>query len=97
KRKKLVDEPEMFRAYLEIVGDARKTSEEHVKMLLTQVETIIGDGKKSGEFPASTNPKSAARAFLHATSAFHHPALVIQQASSMDTEARALIRLVLAG
>ena len=62
-----------------------------------QLEGIIRDGKKSGEFPPDTNPKSAARAFLHATSPFHHPALVMQQPSPTEAEGRALLGLVLAG
>lgn len=97
KRRKLIDEPELFRVYLEIVGNARKAADEHVKILLGQIERIIRDGRRSGEFPAKINPKSAARAFLHATSPFHHPALVMQQPSPTETEARALMRLVLAG
>jgi AcrR family transcriptional regulator len=97
KRRKLVDEPELFGVYLDIVGDARKTADEHVKILLGQIERIIKDGKSSGEFPPETDPKSAARAFLHATSPFHHPALVRQQPSPTEAEARALLRLVLGG
>jgi AcrR family transcriptional regulator len=97
KRRVLIDEPELFRVYLEIVGDARNAADEHVKTLLRQVEGIIKDGKACGEFPAGTNAKSAARAFLHATSPFHHPALVMQQPSPTEAEARALIRMVLAG
>lgn len=97
KRRKLIDEPELFRVYLEIVGDARKTADEHVKMLLSQLEAMINDGKISGEFPAATPSRSAARAFLHATSAFHHPALVVQQPATTESEARAVIQLLLAG
>ena len=97
KRRKLIEEPALFRVYLDIVGDARKAADEHLKMLLRQLERIINDGKASGEFPPDIDPKSAARAFLHATSPFHHPALVMQQPSPTEADARALLRLVLAG
>ena len=97
KRRKLIDEPELFQVYLDIVGDARKTAEEHVKMLLRQLEGIIKDGKTSGEFAADIETKAAARAFLQATSAFHHPALVVQRPSPTEAEARALLQLLLAG
>ena len=97
KRRKVIDEPELFKVYLDIVGDARKAADEHVKLLLRQIEMIIADGKKSGEFAVNTDCKSAARAFLHATSAFHHPALVGQQPYPTDAEARSLIRLIMAG
>jgi AcrR family transcriptional regulator len=97
KRRKLIDEPELFRVYLSTVGDARKAAAEHVKVLLRQLESIINDGKSSGEFPPNTNARSAARAFLHATAPFHHPALVIQHPSPTEAEARSLIRLLLAG
>lgn len=97
KRRTLIDEPELFQVYRDIMGDARKTADEHVKMLLAQLEAIIRDGKASGEFPADTDPKSAARAFLHATSQFHHPALVVQQPYPTEAEARAVLRLLLAG
>jgi AcrR family transcriptional regulator len=97
KRRKLVDEPELFQIYLDIFGDARKAADEHVKLLLGQLEEIITDGKDAGEFPETLNAKSAARAFLHATSAFHHPQLVVQQPAPTEAEARALIRLVIAG
>lgn len=97
KRRKLIDEPELFAVYLDIVGDARKSADEHVKMLLGQLERIIQEGRVAGEFAPGTDPQSAARAVLHATAAFHHPALVIQQPAPSEAEARALLRLILAG
>ena len=97
KRRKLVDEPELFRVYVDTVGGAPKAAGEHVKHLLKQIEGIIIDGKESGEFPAHLDAKAAARSFLHATAAFHHPALVVQQPYPSEAEARSLIRLILAG
>ncbi len=97
KRRKLVDEPELFQVYLDIVGDARKSVEAHIDVLLSQLEIIMKDGRSSGEFPSSTEPKTAARAFLNATVRFHHPSLVIQPPQATEGEARALIQLLLAG
>jgi hypothetical protein len=34
---------------------------------------------------------------LHATAPFHHPALVVQQPAPTEGEARALLRLLMAG
>jgi AcrR family transcriptional regulator len=97
KRKKLVDDAALFRVYIDSVDHAREAVDAHVKTLLDQIQRMISDGKKAGEFPATVEPKSAARAFLHATSAFHHPALVVKQPVPTEAEARALIRLVIAG
>jgi AcrR family transcriptional regulator len=97
KRRKLVDDAALFRVYFDTVEHAREAVEDHLKAMLDQIARMISDGKKSGEFPATVEPRSAARAFLHATSAFHHPALVVNQPAPTEAEARAVIRLVIAG
>jgi hypothetical protein len=70
--------------------------EEHVAGLQEQVEKIICYGVATREFSETLEPKSAARAFLQATAAFHHPALIELQAPK-EEEAQAVFQILLAG
>ena len=97
KRHKVRDDPELFRVHHKIVVAAREVVVEHVEALRGQVARIIADGMASGEFSARLDPGAAARTFLHATSAFHHPALIMQETPPTDADARAVFELLLAG
>jgi hypothetical protein len=61
------------------------------------LERMIAAGVAAGEFPRKLDPEAAARAFLQATSPFHHPALVVQEPPSTEADARAVLGLLLAG
>ena len=73
KRRKVLDDPEMFANYLEIAAGARDVVKGHVEALSGQVAQILRDGMNRGEF-AVTDPLSAGKAVLEATARFHHPA-----------------------
>ena len=73
KRRKALDDPELFATYHEIAEDAREVVREHIETLVRQVAHIIADGRASGEF-AVVDPESMARAIFDATVRFHNPA-----------------------
>ena len=97
KRHKVRDDPELFRMHHKIVVAAREVVDEHVEALRGQVARIIADGMAAGEFSARLEPGAAARTFLYAMSAFHHPALIMQETPPTDADARAVLELLLAG
>lgn len=97
KRRKVLDDPELFRVYHHIVGQAPQIVEEHVAAIRSQVARIIADGMAAGEFSQELDPDKAAWAFLQATSPFHHPALILQAGDVSDADARAVFGLLLAG
>ena len=94
---KLRDDPELFRIHFNIVEAARAVVDEHVTVMLGQLEKIIADGMAAGEFSSQFEPATAARAFLRATSPFHHPALIMQPPPPTEADAQAVLGLLLAG
>lgn len=97
KRRKVLDEAEMFAAYLGLAAEARTVVQAHVAALREQVATILRQGAADGTFMIRDAAQDAA-AVLTATLGFHHPELV-RQAGAVDRsgEFAALLRLVLAG
>ena len=73
KRRKALDEPELFATYVELTADAREVVKAHVDTLAGQLTRIVADGVAEGEF-AVEDPVVAARAAFDATSRFHNPA-----------------------
>lgn len=96
KRRKVLDDPELFRVYHGIAETMREVVAGHVAELHGQVETILADGVATGDFSPYLDPAAGALAFLQATAAFHHPALIIQKLPS-DEEARMVLAILLAG
>lgn len=97
KRNKVRDDPELFRVHQQVVRHTPEVVNDHVKAIHGQVEQIIAAGVASGEFARSVKARVAAKAFLQATTAFHHPALLAQDPPPTDAEARAIMGLLLAG
>ncbi len=97
KRRKVLDDPELFRVHHNIVEQAPEIVTEHVTTLYAQVEEMIAEGVAEGEFSPRLQPAVAARAFLQATAPFHHPALILQGPPTSDEDARAVFALLLAG
>jgi AcrR family transcriptional regulator len=100
KRRKVLDDPEMFATYHAVATAARDVIDAHVTTLQNQLCDIIESGIVSGEF-ASTDACEAARAVLNATARFHHPHHVVD-AAARDAQdevraARAVINLITAG
>ncbi|MBK1883956.1 TetR family transcriptional regulator [Luteolibacter pohnpeiensis] len=96
KRKKIQDDPEFFQMYHTIAKELHDVVTAHVAELLQQLETIIRDGIKAGDFHAKPGASSAAMAFLQTTFAFHHPALLVTRVPS-DDEADTVFDLLLSG
>ncbi len=97
KRRKVLDDPELFRVYHGLAVATRELVTEHVADLAGQLERIIADGVTRGEFSDHLDAKAAATACLHATSRLHHPALLMQGGPPDEGETRTLLGLLLTG
>jgi AcrR family transcriptional regulator len=73
KRRKALEDPELFATYIELAADAREVVRAHVERLIDQLDRIIADGAAHGALVAD-HPRAAARAVFDATSRFHNPA-----------------------
>ncbi|WP_327066021.1 TetR family transcriptional regulator [Kitasatospora sp. NBC_01250] len=72
KRKKALDDPELFATYLTLVAEHSNTVDAHLQTLTEQIAHIIQDGIWQGEFsPVPVAP--TARAVFQAGSHFHDP------------------------
>lgn len=97
KRKKVLEDPELFAVYRSITDNAHKVVAAHVAHLLEEVTTILRDGEREGAWRLSNAEKSAGL-LLHATTRFHHPAMVALDAGATDLkQLDALIDLLIAG
>jgi AcrR family transcriptional regulator len=94
KRRKVLDDPELFATYHALAEAARGVVEAHVAELRGQLAAIVRAGVGAGEF-APADPDAAAAAVFDATARFHHPHLV-REAAGLDSaaEERALRRVV---
>jgi AcrR family transcriptional regulator len=72
KRRRALEDPELFANYLELAADARDVVRAHVDALVRQIARIVADGVARGEFTA-TDPVAAGRAVFDATARFHNP------------------------
>jgi AcrR family transcriptional regulator len=66
------EDPELFATYVALTAEAREVVRRHVDALVGHLTRIIADGVEQGVFSA-TEPASAARAVLDATTRFHNP------------------------
>ncbi|TMR95879.1 TetR family transcriptional regulator [Nonomuraea basaltis] len=73
KRKKALDDPELFATYMVLVKEASQVIHRHVADLVGQIEQIIAAGVARGEF-AAPDPAATARAVFDAAIRFHNPA-----------------------
>jgi AcrR family transcriptional regulator len=97
KRRKALDDPELFATYHALAEAAREVVAAHVADLVAQLSSIIRDGIASGEF-AATDPDAAAAAIFQATSRFHHPHFVLESATRGSADdLRPVLALLLAG
>ena len=97
KRRKVLDDPEMFATYHLLAEAALGAVERHVAGLRAQIARIIRDGVAAGAFEA-TDPDAPAGAVLNATLPFHHPHFLRSPTGSADdAAAKASIALLLAG
>jgi AcrR family transcriptional regulator len=97
KRRKALDDPELFATYVGLAADARGVVIAHVERLVAQLERIIADGVESREF-ASNDTARAARAVFDATARFHNPVHAAEWADpGIDAAYEDVRSLVLAG
>jgi AcrR family transcriptional regulator len=73
KRRKALDDPELFATYVGLAAEARGVVRKHVETLIDQLAQIVADGVAAGDFSVD-DPRTAARAAFDATSRFHNPA-----------------------
>jgi AcrR family transcriptional regulator len=96
KRRKLQDDPEIFRIHFKIITEMPEVLSGHLQHMHTQIERIITDGIAAGDFAPGADPTVAARAFLLATQPFHHPALILQSPATKG-DAEAVVGIMLDG
>ncbi|MDH6125609.1 TetR family transcriptional regulator [Kitasatospora sp. GP82] len=97
KRKKALDDPEMFATYMTLVNELSATVEAHIETLTAQIATIVQDGIRQGEF-RSTEVDTVARAVFQATAHFHDPAHASEWADpKCEADFEALWNLLLTG
>ena len=97
KRRKALDDPELFATYIELTADARDIVRAHVDTLVCQLARIIADGVARGELEGSSATR-VARAVFDSTARFHNPVHAAEWSDSGIDAAYAEVRsLVLAG
>ena len=97
KRRKVLDDPELFAAYHLLAIETREVVEAHVAALTSQVTRIIADGQMQGVFAVS-DPVASAQAVLSATARFHHPVHASEWADpNIDAAFEGVWSLVLRG
>ena len=96
KRKKALDDPELFATYMALVTNAREVVDRHVDHLVAQIARIIRDGIERDEFSVD-DPEAAARAIFDATTRFHNPAFASQWSEPGLDDALESVWLLLLG
>ena len=97
KRRRALDDPELFATYVRLAEDAREIVQAHIQTLVSQLERIVTDGVGAGELFAD-DPRAAARAAFDATSRFHNPVHAPEWSDPQTDAAYAGVRsLVLRG
>ncbi|HEY2205409.1 MAG TPA: TetR family transcriptional regulator [Pseudonocardia sp.] len=97
KRRKALDDPELFATYSVLGRESSTVVDEHVHGLVDQLRTIIEQGVAAGEF-AADDPERAAGAVFAATARFHDPVHASSWAhDGAQREFEAVCELVLAG
>ena len=97
KRRKVLDDPEMFAVYSSITMQAHDVVARHVAHMHDEIGEILRDGAKAGDWSLKS-ADGTAKMILNATSRFHHPAMVQLDAGKSDLkEMDALVDLLIAG
>jgi AcrR family transcriptional regulator len=97
KRRKVLEDPELFATYHAIAAEAREVIRAHVEALTGQLTRIIAEGIAAGEFHVP-DARKAARAVFDATGRFHNPAHAGEwNDPSLDAAFEGVWSLLLAG
>ncbi|MEE1787554.1 TetR family transcriptional regulator [Streptomyces sp. SP17BM10] len=73
KRKKALDDPQLFATYMVLVEENSGTVEAHIETMVGQIAQIVQDGMEKEEFKLA-HILTTARAVFDATAHFHDPA-----------------------
>ncbi|MEV7022936.1 TetR family transcriptional regulator [Kitasatospora sp. NPDC093558] len=73
KRKKALDDPQLFATYMVLVEENSGTVEAHIDTMVGQIAQIVQDGMETKEFKLA-HILTTARAVFEATAHFHDPA-----------------------
>ncbi|MFJ9691043.1 TetR family transcriptional regulator [Kitasatospora sp. NPDC101183] len=73
KRRKALEDPELFATFAVLTEENSAGIEEHIEILIAQIGQIFQDGVESGEFKLA-HIQDTARAVFDATAPFHDPA-----------------------
>jgi AcrR family transcriptional regulator len=97
KRKKALDDPELFATYSQLVAGSREVVQAHVGELTGQLARIIADGMARGELDCP-DADTAARAVFAATARFHNPAHAAEWSDpGIDASFEEVLALLLRG
>lgn len=97
KRRKALDDPELFATFSVLVRENSAVVAAHVAAMVDDLTRIVADGVASGDF-AVPDPAVSAKAVFDATARFHDPAHAAEW-SDPDADAAfdAVVSLVVAG
>jgi AcrR family transcriptional regulator len=97
KRRKVLEDPELFATYHAVALDAGTVVAAHVDALAAQVARILADGVAQGAFSVP-DTLATARAVLDATARFHNPVHAPEWSDARTGEAfEGVWRLILSG
>lgn len=97
KRKKALDDPELFATYMVLVEENSGLVDAHINTLVDQIAQIVTEGTEGKEFKLA-HIRNTARAVFDATGPFHDPAYASTwSAPGIDDRFEAVWKLVLGG
>lgn len=99
KRRKVLEDPEMFAGFHRVASESPEVIAAHVAHLVDQIAAILAAGEADGTLPGVAAPQDDARAVLVATARFHHPDLVRDggDAAMAEAELARITALLLRG
>ncbi|ONI88434.1 TetR family transcriptional regulator [Saccharothrix sp. ALI-22-I] len=97
KRKKALDDPELFATFLVLVKESSSVVAAHIAEMVEELTGIIEGGVASGDF-TTPDPARTARAVFDATARFHNPAHAGEWSDpDIDAAFDAVVSLLVAG
>ncbi|MEV8436539.1 TetR family transcriptional regulator [Actinosynnema sp. NPDC051121] len=97
KRKKALDDPELFATFTVLVNENSAIVDAHVATLVDDLTRIVTDGVASGDF-STDDPARAAEAVMAATARFHDPVHApLWSTPDIDASFDAVVSLLVAG
>ncbi|MFI9009640.1 TetR family transcriptional regulator [Actinosynnema sp. NPDC053489] len=97
KRKKALDDPELFATFSVLVRESSSVVDAHVATLVADLTRIVGDGVAAGDF-TTDDPRRTAEAVLAATARFHDPVHApLWSAPDVEASFDAVVSLLVAG